>query len=724
MEITIPVTGMTCGSCANHIRKALDRQPGVRASNVNLMTREANVTWDPASGTTVEKLVEAIREQGYGAEIPKPEQDEEGTGEGEDPESRQQAEFRDLRRKAAISGLLSLPAMWLSMHGHGSLAMVLTLFVMAWAGRHFYIRALAAARRGNADMNTLIALGTSAAFAYSVTATYAPHLFMTNGLAPELYYEAVMMIIALMLTGSALESRARGKASRALKQLLALQPEEATRIGLEGEETRVLVSQIAKGNFVRIRPGERIPLDSIVLEGSSAVDESMITGEPLPVTKQPGDRLTGGTVNGMGSLLCEVTAIGRDTVLAQIVRLMRQAQSSRAPMQRLADQVSSKVVPVVLLLSVVTFAAWMLLSPETGLVPAISAAVSVLIITCPCAVGLAVPTAITMAIGRGANTGILFKSGEAIEKLAKANYLLLDKTGTITEGKPAVTQIEPRPGFSEGEILSHAAAVERLSEHPLAQAVITESTRRQLPALEAVGFQATAGLGVAARVNGRSVLVGNEQWLQQHSIATGYSKAQIFVAIDGVEAGAITVSDPVKPTSTKAIRELQALNLNLAIVTGDRTETARAVVDTVGINSLLAGILPEGKTLEVKRLQQQGHIVAMAGDGINDAPALAQADSGLAMASGTAIAAEAADVTLMRSDLMAVAAAIRLARRTVRIMRQNLAWAFAFNIIAIPIAAGIVYPYTGILLSPVVASAAMAFSSVSVIGNSLRLARS
>jgi Cu+-exporting ATPase len=768
-EVTIPVSGLTCASCVGHVREALEEQPGVTAANVNLVTREAKVSFHPGD-TSVETLVDAIRSRGYGAELPvvRASLAEEQAAQ----EEAQAEEYDDLRRKAIASGALGAIAMVLSMPlmsgGHhatrgggdpilgplmhlieppmrtampwlysispGTLKwalLALTVAVIGWAGRQFYTRAWTAFRHRTADMNTLIAVGTGAAFVYSLAATVAPDFFVRHGVPAEVYYEAVAMIIALVLTGNALESRARGKTSEALKKMLLLQPAHA-RVLRNGIEIDVPAGEVQTDEVVLVRPGERIPVDGVVIEGRSAIDESMLTGEPVPVQKEVGDKVIGGTLNRLGSLRFRATAVGAAGMLSQIVKLMREAQASRAPMQKLADRISAVFVPIVISIAIATFVAWMVLAPEAGLVRALSAAVAVLIIACPCAVGLAVPTAVTVAIGRGAQAGVLFKGGEALEKLHGVDTILLDKTGTITQGRPSVTQVVPAAGFSEDTVLATAAAVERLSEHPLAEAIVSAAEERALISSPAAEFVASPGLGASAIVEGRRVLIGNQRLMKSRQIEvtallataeelSAAGATPVFVAVDDSLAGVIAIADSVKPTSAASIRKLRSKGLRVVMLTGDRKSTALAVARMVGIDEVVAGVLPEGKVAEVRRLQQEGRRVAMVGDGVNDAPALAQADAGLSMASGSDIASEASDVTLIRSDLDTVVAAIDLSDRTLRVMRQNLLWAFLYNVIGIPIAAGALYPAFEVLLTPILASVAMALSSVSVVTNSLRL---
>ena len=758
-QITIPVGGMTCAACQSHVQRALTKQPGVRAANVNLMMRQATVEYDPDS-VAPETLVDRIRDSGYDADLPNTA--DTAFAEQEALDRTQTEEYRALRRKAAVTlafgaaaMLVSMPLMgggqhtaedpvlrwtmhvldpwisqaapWLYRISHDVLRwtlLVLTLITMGWAGRHFYTRGFAAIRRGSADMNTLVAIGTGAAFVFSLAATVAPQVFRAGGLAPDVYYEAVILIIGLILVGNTLEARAKRQTSAALRSLASLQPPSA-RVLQDGAEVDLPVSSVRRGDIILVRPGERIPTDGEVVRGASAVDESMLTGESMPVEKHPGDRVIGGSLNRMGSFEYGATNLGGDSVLSQIVSLMRQAQGSRAPIQRLADRISAVFVPVVLALSAVTFLIWLLVDGAS--VRAISTAVAVLIIACPCAMGLAVPTAVMVATGRGAQAGILIKGGEALEKLRSVNTVVLDKTGTVTEGRPAVT--DPLPDH----LMAVAAAVERSSEHPLAESVVVYARDRGLNIPESSGFTATAGRGAGATVDSRRVLVGNEAYLAENgadgldsfsdaaAVLARQGKTPLFVAVDGACAGVIGVADRIRPTSVAAIRGLADLGIEVAMLTGDKLETALAVAKQAGIPKVMAGLLPDGKVEEVQRLQRAGRVVAMVGDGVNDAPALAAADIGIAMATGADVSTEAADVSLMRSDPAGIVQAVELSRKTMRVMQQNLFWAFIYNVIGIPVAAGILYPAFGILLSPILASAAMALSSVSVLTNSLRL---
>jgi Cu+-exporting ATPase len=773
-KIDIPVQGMTCAACQASVERALQRQPGVRDAAVNLMMKNAAVTYDPAV-TRPEALVEAIRETGYEAALPRPEQT--AFEEQAARDRAQEEEFRALRRKAVFSGvagavamLASMPLMVSGAHGasgHGPVAdpfmrwamesltpalrpalpwlyeippailsyglLALTVAVMAWAGRHFYTRAFSALRHHSADMNTLIAVGTGAAFLYSLLATVAPGFFLARGVAPDVYYEAVVIIIALILTGNALEARAKSRTSAALRSLASLQPRTA-RVLRGSEEADVPVEEVRSGETVVVRPGERLPVDGEVLAGASAVDESMLTGESMPVEKRPGDRVIGGTINRTGAFRYRATTLGADSVLAQIVKLMRDAQGSRAPIQKLADRISGVFVPVVIALAIATFAVWFVAADAAPAVRAFAAAVAVLIIACPCAMGLAVPTAVMVATGRGAELGILIKGGEALQRAGDVTAVVLDKTGTVTEGRPAVTDVIPAPDLPPDGLLRRVASLERSSEHPLADAIVQAARERGIELAATEGFQSVTGQGAVGIVEGSFLAAGNDKLMAEYAVdvsplredaerLAGEGKTPVWVAIDGALAGLLAVADPLKPAARQAVERLERAGLEVVLLTGDNRRTAEAVARQVGIGRVVAEVLPEGKVAEIRRLQEQGQVVAMVGDGVNDAPALARADVGIAIGTGTDIAVEASDVTLMRGDPRSVAAAIALSRRTMRTMKQNLFWAFIYNLVGIPIAAGVLYPVFGILLSPILASAAMAFSSVSVVGNSLRLRR-
>jgi Cu+-exporting ATPase len=733
--VRIPVSGMTCAACQARVQRTLQKQEGVADASVNLMMGNATVEYDPAI-VTPDRLVDAIRETGYGAELASPDQTAFQEQEARDRATTE--EFGEYRRKAIVSGVIGAVAMFAPMALMGRVPMnvitggllVAPLGVMLWAGRHFYTRAWSALRHGSADMNTLVAVGTGAAFLYSLVATLAPQLFLSRGLVPNVYYEAVIIIIALILTGNAFEARAKRNTAAALRGLVDLQPKSARVVRAE-QELDVPVESVASGEIIVVRPGERIPVDGDVVSGESAVDESMLTGESLPVTKSAGSRVIGGTINRTGAFRYRATTLGADSMLARIVKLMRDAQGSRAPIQRLADRIAGIFVPVVISISIVTFIAWMVFAHDAAAVRGFSAAVAVLIIACPCAMGLAVPTAVMVATGKGAELGVLIKGGEALQRAGDVDTIVLDKTGTVTEGRPSVTDVVTIHG-DEQEVLRLVAAVERASEHPLADAIVRRAADTEARLVES--FMSHTGRGVSGRVEGRVVVVGNEALLGEHHIdaaplrdaAAKFAadgKTPVYAAVDGTLAAVIAVADPIRDTSREAIARMHDMGLDVVMLTGDNQRTAESIARQAGIDRVVAGVLPEGKVAEIRRLLAEVKVVAMVGDGINDAPALAQADIGMAIGTGTDIAAEAGDVVLMRGDLRSAAHAIALSRRTMRTMKENLFWAFIYNVIGIPIAAGALYPAFGWLLSPIIASGAMAFSSVSVVTNSLRLRR-
>jgi len=735
--LDLTVTGMTCAACQANVQRALRRQPGVADASVNLMTGQARVVFDP-SVVQPDQLVAAVETVGYGAELPSRETSAVAAQELRDRE--QAAEFRRLVRQAlaaGAAGVLAMALMPLMERAHWThqwlnwTLFAISAVVMASAGRGFYSRGFRALWHRTPDMNSLVAVGTGAAFVYSAVATTWPGLFVSGGLEPDVYYEAVIVIIALVLAGRAMEARARRHTASALRQLVALQPTTA-RVVHDGGEREIPTDQVRRGDVLLVRPGERVPVDGEVVDGASAVDESMLTGESMPVPKRPGDRVIGATINRTGALRVRATAVGPDSVLAQIVRLMRDAQASRAPIQELADRVSAVFVPAVMLIAALTFILWLLISGTSPLVQAFAASVSVLIIACPCAMGLAVPTAVMVATGRGAALGVLFKGGESLQRAGDVTTVVLDKTGTLTEGRPAVVDAWSPPGADSDAMLRRAASVEVLSEHPLAEAIVRHVRERGLAVEPADGFSAEPGRGARAVVAGSEVVVGNAGWLRARHVdptpglgvadrLAAEGKTPVFVGIGGALAGVIGVADPLRPGSRHAVQQLRSLGLEVVMLTGDTRETAAAIAAEAGLTHVVAEVLPAGKVAEIRRLQAAGAVVAMVGDGINDAPALAQADVGIAVGSGTDVALDAADIALMRGDLSGVVAAMRLSRRTMRTMKQNLFWAFVYNVIGIPIAAGALYPSLGLLLSPVVASLAMAFSSVSVVTNSLRL---
>ena len=743
----------------------LEQTAGVSSANVNLMTASATVDYD-SSITSPEQLVEAIRETGYGAELPRKTESIEAALDQQD-ESRAE-EIQGLQRKFTVSIVAAVFAMLLSMplaemtpgatadplmrllmpltHMLRSAApwmdrvsadtwryllLGLTLPVVGWAGRHFYSRAWLAVRHGTADMNTLIALGTGAAFLFSLVVTLADDWFLARGVAPQVYYEAVVWIIALILLGNLLEARAKGRTWEALRRLVALRPPTA-RVLRHGVEEQVALDEVRAGDEVVVRPGETIASDGVVLEGSSHVDESMLTGEPEPVRKGVGDTVIGATLNRNGAFRFRVTRTGQDTVLSQIIRLVRQAQGSKPPIQRLADRISAIFVPVVILLAAATFVLWLVFGPAPSYLHGLVAGVTVLIIACPCAMGLAVPTAVMVATGRGAELGVLIRGGEALERTGDIDVVVFDKTGTITEGRPAVRSVhlDPSSDLTEQRVLQLAASVEHWSEHPLGEAIVLEAAHRSIPLVSVTGFETRPGKGVAGLAEGHHVVLGNRAFLGEQGVAAGRhdvdhlageGQTLVYVAVDRRLAAVIAVADPVKPTSAEATRRLKRLGLELVMLSGDDRRTAEAVGRAVGVERVIAEVTPAEKLVEIRRLQEQGKSVAMVGDGLNDAPALAQADIGIAMGAGTSVAIEAATITLMRGDLLGVVDGIALSQRTMRVIRQNLFWAFIYNVVGIPVAAGLLYPGFGLLLSPAMAAAAMAASSVSVVSNSLRL---
>jgi Cu+-exporting ATPase len=733
-KITLPVEGMTCAACQANVQRALSATPGVQRAAVNLMMHEATIDYDPAV-VDPPRLVEAVNATGYVSHLPSSSEPEQG----DDTEERAHAaEYQSLLFKSIVSlvlGLLAMASMARMGEGHVDsaeltiryLQLATAVAVMAWAGRHIYVRAWKAFVHRNADMNTLVAVGTGAAFIYSLAATVAPHQLAAAGTRPDVYYEAVMLIIALVLLGNAMEARAKRQTTRALRELTKLQPSTA-RIRLGDRDQDIPIRDVRAADRIIVRPGERFPVDGRVVSGSGAVDESMLTGESLPVEKQLGDRVIGATVNLSGAFEIEATAVGAASVLAQIVRLMREAQGSQAPIQRRADRISAVFVPVVISIAIATFAVWLIAPAEPSLVRAMTAAVAVLIIACPCAMGLAVPTAVMVGSGRGAAAGVLIKGGAPLERLASIDTVVFDKTGTLTEGKPRVVEAQ----VSDATVLNDVASVERLSEHPLAQALVDYALAKGAAPGAADGFMPVAGRGARARVSGRDVVIGTEALLAGLTIDVGSllslaeqwaadGKTPVFVAIDGRAVAVFGIADTLRPNAAAIVSVLRRHGVHVVMLTGDRRRTAEAIARQAGIEDVIAEVLPGGKVDAIKRLQAKGRTVAMVGDGLNDAPALAQADVGIAMASGTDIAADAADVTLMRSDLAGVPQALTLARRTMQTMKQNLFWAFIYNVIGIPVAAGVLYPAFGLMLNPVIASAAMAFSSVSVVTNSLRL---
>jgi len=738
-KASIGVAGMTCASCVARVERAIKALPGVIDATVNLTTESATAEYLPAT-VSRERIAQAIRSAGYepaaADEAPDTEQ------------SRQERELRALRRDLIFAAAFTLPLVLISMAPMVVpgirdlmlrlaplpvwewLQLVLVTPVMLWSGRRFATRGWAELRHLSPGMDSLVMIGSWSAYLYSVAALAVPRLFPAG--TAHLYFEAAGVIITLILLGRYLEAVAKGRTSQAIRRLVGLQPKTARVVGDDGE-TEMPADAVVPGDLIAVRPGERIPVDGTLSEGRSHVDESMISGEPVPVHKQPGDEVIGGTVNQTGAFRYRATRVGAETVLAQIIQLVEDAQAGKPPIQRVADQIAAVFVPLVILAAVITFLAWLWLGPQPALEHAFVAAVSVLLIACPCAMGLATPTAIMVATGRGAALGMLFRRGAALETLARVDRIVLDKTGTLTVGRPALTDLTPF-GLTGDEALALAAAAERHSEHPIAMAILEAARKRGLSLAEADDVEAVPGYGIRARVGGRQISVGAQRLMERLAVSVtaaataaerlaGQGKTPLYVAAEGELIGILAVADPVKPTSREAVARLQGLGLEVAMLTGDGRRTAEAVARQVGIDRVMAEVLPADKAAEVKRLQQDGDKIAFVGDGINDAPALAQADVGIAIGTGTDIAVEAGELILMNGDLLGAADAVALAQRTLRTIRLNFVWAYAYNVALIPLAAGVFYPLNGWLLNPMLAAGAMSISSLFVVTNSLRLRR-
>ncbi len=755
----IGIRDLRCASCVQFIEDELRLTPGVLNASVNVGTQEATVEYLPEK-TKLADLNTAIESWGY---KPRPVTSEE-------PPDRQQAEHeKEYRRLMAhfwLAAIISLPVLatayskfvpfvrdWsmptLRLAWGGTA--LLTLPVMFWSGIDFFTGAWAALRHRSANMNTLIALGTSAAWIYSTIAVLFPSIFPQGTSEP--FYDVVAVVIALVVLGQALELRAKGRTSEAIKKLMGLQAKTA-RVIRDGREMDIPVEEVLVGDVVQVRPGEKVPVDGLILEGSSAVDESMLTGESLPVSKKAGDEVIGATLNKTGAFKFRATKVGKDTALAQIVKMVQDAQNSKAPIARMADTISGYFVPVVMILAVLTFVLWFDVGPQPQLVYALVTGVTVLIIACPCALGLATPMSLMVGIGKGAENGILIRSGEALQTAQGIQTVVLDKTGTITKGKPELTDTVVAGNWKEDDLLHLAASVERSSEHPLAEAIVEGAKARGIPLIEPTVFEAVPGHGVIATVDGHRVALGNLKLMEREKVDLGSSstgsrrpgvlpggqslaqkataladdgKTPMYMAVDGQAAGILAVADTVKEDSAEAITALKRMGIEVVMITGDNQRTAQAIARKVGVDRVLAEVLPEDKAAEIKRLQQpvgadsRPPVLAMVGDGINDAPALVQADVGLAIGTGTDVAIEASDITLIKGSLKSVVTAIEVSRATMRNIRQNLVGAFFYNVLGIPIAMGVLYPFLGVLLSPLLAGAAMAFSSVTVVGNANRL---
>jgi Cu+-exporting ATPase len=739
----LEIKGMRCASCAVAVERALKETPGVSEAAVNPATELATVTFD--SATQIGELERAVERAGYAVRGP--------AGNNGDPLERQQLErereYRSLWRRFVFATVVAVPVMVVSYpevfgldgwsafrKGSGSLwwiwraAGVATIPVLVWAGAQFYTGAWRALRHRQANMHTLIAVGISAAWLYSTVAVIAPSIFPKASFA-EVYYDVSAVVVALVTLGMALEVRAKGRSSEAIRKLVGLQAKTA-RVIRDGRELDIPVEEVIVGDVLAVRPGEKVPVDGVIVAGESSLDESMVTGESLPVDKSVADEVIGATINTSGAFHFEAVKVGKDTALASIVRMVGDAQASKLPIQRVVDQVSGIFAPAVMIVAVAAFVVWFNLGPTPVLAYAVIVAVTVLIIACPCALGLATPTSLTVGMGKGAERGVLFRGGDSLQAARQLRVLVLDKTGTITHGKPALTDVIALAGGSEDELLARAAAVERDSEHPLAQAIVAGASDRGLETPEPSEFRALAGHGVQARVGGSAVLLGNARLMSDSAIATdaltadaerlaGEGKTPMYLALDGEPAGLIAVADTIKPDSVAVIARLRALGLQVVMITGDNERTAQAIARQVGVDRVLAEVLPQDKAHEVQRLQLEGHRVGMVGDGVNDAPALTQADVGFAIGTGSDVAIESSDVTLVGGSLDGVVMAIEISQATMRNIKQNLLGAFVYNGAGLPIAAGVFYPLTGLLLSPLIAAAAMAFSSLTVVSNANRL---
>ncbi|TMW70156.1 heavy metal translocating P-type ATPase [Alteribacter natronophilus] len=733
------IEGMHCASCVNRVEKKISKVDGVESVNVNLATHQAQVTGD-LSEERIGEIIASVEKIGFGA---KPLSDEKE----EDLSKKQAAEskklFRDFTFAAAVTAIVLIGSIPHMMHTWGTwvpgwmsnpfFLLILTTYVQLVPGWRFYKNSYKVLRSKSADMNVLVAMGTTSAWLYSAAMTLFPGFLTGAGFPYQLYYDVTTVITTLILLGRYFEAKAKGETSTAIKKLMNLQAKTA-RVVRDGEEREIPVDDVKEGDHIVVRPGERVPVDGVIVKGTSSVDESMLTGESIPVSKGTDDQVIGATINKTGSFTFRASKVGKDTTLSQIIRMVNEAQGSKAPIQRMVDVISAYFVPAVVAIATVSFLVWLVFGPDPSFIFALTTFIAILIIACPCALGLATPTAIMVGTEKGADHGVLIKDASSLEQAHKVNTVVLDKTGTITEGKPALTDIVAAERYDETELLTMAASIETASEHPLGEAVVRGAKEKSLSLSEPESFNSITGHGIEARWNGRDCLAGNEKLMRERGIdlsgmdaaassLAAQGKTPMYIAADGHIAGIVAVADRLKPDAARSVKAMKDLGIEVVMLTGDNRQTAEAIAREAGITQFEAEVLPEDKAGYVKKLQKDGRRVAMVGDGINDAPALAQADISIAVGTGTDVAMETANITLMRGDMMSVVTALRLSRSTMRMIWQNLGWAFGYNIILIPVAAGLLYPFFGLLLNPMLAGAAMAFSSVSVVLNTLRLKR-